>query len=370
MAASPAAAAAQAVQLPDQDVLLPAQGAGLLQISLHEGSGHFFVGFADLLLQKPRLVLAPIVRAEADGGAGLIDHVDGLVGQIAVVDIAHGQIHCHLQRLLLHLDPVMLLIDVDDPLQDPDRLLRCGLLDLDRLEPALQGGVLLHIFAVLGDGRRSDQLDLAAGQGGLEDVGGIQRPLRAAGPDQGVQLIDKENDILVRRHLFDDALDPLLELAAVLGARDHAGQVQGQQALAADGGRDLAGGDPASQALYDSRLAHAGLSDEDGIVLGPPAQDLDDAADLLFAPDHGVELSVVGHLGQVPAELVQDPPVLRARGALLQVVPVGGGILSQRRQQFEIDLGDIGAHGLHDLGRHILLFQNDGQEDMLRPCQI
>ncbi len=50
--------------------------------------------------------------------------------------------------------------------------------------------------------------------------------------------------------------------------------------------------DAVGQALDDGRLADAGLADEDGVVLGAPAEDLDDAADLLVAADDRVELAL------------------------------------------------------------------------------
>ena len=68
----------------------------------------------------------------------------------------------------------------------------------------------------------------------------------------------------------------------------------------------------------DRRLAHAGLADEDGIVLPPPREDLHDAADLRIAADDGVELSGAGlgrEVDAVPLEgailpfrvLIRDP---------------------------------------------------------------
>ena len=52
--------------------------------------------------------------------------------------------------------------------------------------------------------------------------------------------------------------------------------------------------DPLGEALDDRGLADAGLADQDGVVLGAAGEDLDDAADLVVAPDHRVELAVLG----------------------------------------------------------------------------
>ena len=52
--------------------------------------------------------------------------------------------------------------------------------------------------------------------------------------------------------------------------------------------------DALREALRDGGLADARLADERGVVLGPPRQDLDDALDLLLAPDDRVELAGPG----------------------------------------------------------------------------
>jgi hypothetical protein len=48
--------------------------------------------------------------------------------------------------------------------------------------------------------------------------------------------------------------------------------------------------DALGQALDDGGLADAGLADEDGVVLGAPAEHLDDAADLASRPMTGSSL--------------------------------------------------------------------------------
>ena len=120
--------------------------------------------------------------------------------------------------------------------------------------------------------------------------------------------------------LLQDGLEPLLELAAVLGAGHHGREVQGDQGLAAQAFRDVAGHDALGQAFDDGRLAHAGLADDDGVVLGAAAQHLDDAPDLGVAADHRVQLARARHRGEVRAELLQGlEGVFRVRAGDLAV---------------------------------------------------
>ena len=153
------------------------------------------------------------------------------------------------------------------PMQDVDGLLERRLLDHDRLEAALEGGVALDVLAVLVERRRADALELAARQRRLEDVGGVDGALGGAGADERVQLVDEEDRVVGVAQLLDDLLEPLLELAAVLRAGDERADVEGQDALVQQRLRDVAGDDPVGQALGDGRLADARLADEGRVVL-------------------------------------------------------------------------------------------------------
>ncbi|CAD6263929.1 unnamed protein product [Miscanthus lutarioriparius] len=61
----------------------------------------------------------------------------------------------------------------------------------------------------------------------------------------------------------------------------------------------VAADDAIREALHDGRLAHAGLADEDGVLLAAARQDAHHAADLLVAADDGVQLP--GLLDEVTA---------------------------------------------------------------------
>ena len=63
--------------------------------------------------------------------------------------------------------------------------------------------------------------------------------------------------------------------------------------------------DALREPLDDRGLADAGLADQHRVVLRAAREDLDHAADLLVASDHRVELSLLGRLGQVAAELLE-----------------------------------------------------------------
>ena len=68
----------------------------------------------------------------------------------------------------------------------------------------------------------------------------------------------------------------------------------------------LAVGDALRKAFDDGGLAYAGLADQNRIVLGTAAEDLDDALQFSVAADQRIKLPVHGGLSQVAAELGQQ----------------------------------------------------------------
>ena len=145
--------------------------------------------------------------------------------------------------------------------------------DVHGLEAALQGGVLLDVLAVLVEGGGPDEAQLAARQHGLDHVAGVHGALGRAGPHDGVELVDEGDDLALGvGDLLQHRLQPLLELAAVLGAGHHGREVEGHHALVAQALGHVALDDALGQPLDDGGLAHAGLADEHGVVLGAPRQ--------------------------------------------------------------------------------------------------
>ena len=119
-----------------------------------------------------------------------------------------------------------------------------------------------------------------------------------------------------RMDLGQHGLEPLLELAAELGAGDHGAEIERQQLLVAQGFRHVAVDDALRQPFDDRGLADAGLADQDRVVLGAARQHLDRAADLLVAADDGVELAFARHRGQVARIFLQRFIAVLGGGAL------------------------------------------------------
>ena len=236
----------------------------------------------------------------------LVDQVDRLVGKEAVGDVARRQLGRGHQRRVLDLDLVVDLVPLFEAAEDRDRVFDRRLADEDRLEPPLECRVLLDVLAELVEGGGADAAQLAASQGRLEQVGRVHRPLGLAGADDQVQLVDEQDDPpLGLGDLLQDGLEPVLELAPELGSGDQGAHVQRDQLAVLQALGNVARDDALGQALDDGGLAHAGLADQDRVVLGAPAENLDHAADLRVAADYRVHLAPAGQLDEVAAVAFQ-----------------------------------------------------------------
>ena len=214
----------------DQLLLLVAQPRGGLEVLAVDRG----------LLALPNLGDLVVVLAQVGGcghpadpqpGAGLVDQVDRLVGQEPVGDVAVGQRRRRDQRLVGDGHPVVRLVAVAQSLEHLDRVRDRRLRDLDRLEAALQGGVLLEVLAVLVERGGADRLQLAPRQHRLEDAGRVDRALGRAGADEGVDLVDEQHDVAAGADLLEHLLEALLEVTAIAAAGHQRTEVEGVDLL-------------------------------------------------------------------------------------------------------------------------------------------
>ena len=335
------------------------------------------------LLVAPRgldLVLELLVargrahRADAHARGGLVDQVDGLVGQVAVLDVAARELRRGDQRLVRDADAVVGLVAIAQAAQDLHGVVDRRLLDADLLEAPLERGVALEVLAVLVQRRRADRLQLAARQRRLEDRGRVDRALGRTRADEVVQLVDEEDDVAPLGDLLHDLLEPLLELAAVLRAGDQGGQVERVDLLVAQQLGHLVGADALGEALDDGGLADAGLADQHRVVLGAAREDLHHALDLVLAPDDRVELALGGQLRQVAPELVEQLRRLlglaggtgrrgltAAAAARARAAPGAG----EHADDLVADLLGVGVEVEQDARRDTLVLAHEAEQDVL-----
>ncbi len=270
----------------------------------------------DFVLADRLLLLR--LRQDALRGAGLVDDVDRLVGQVAVVDELGGQLGRRVIAPEAYLTPWCSSKRDFRPFRISIVCCDRRLDDVDLLEATRQRLVFLEDAAVLVEGGRADALQRAARQRGLQQVGRIERSARGrAGADQRVDFVDEEDRVRIVLQLLEHPLQPLLEVAAVLGAGQQRAHVERVDARLVEDLRHVALDDAPRQAFGDRGLADAGLADQQRVVLAPAAQHLDHALDLGLAPDQRIDLAVLGERVEVLRELLERRRLVLAFAFLL-----------------------------------------------------
>src|SRR5512138_157350 len=218
----------------------------------------------------------------------------------------------------------MLLEARTQSLQDVDRLGHRGLDDVDLLKAARQRVVLLEDAAVFGIRRRTDATQLAIRQRGLDQVRGIHHTAGgSARTDDGVDLVDEQDRTRRLLELGEHALQALLEIAAVLRTRDERTHIERIDGAVGQYVRHLVLDDHAREAFDESRLADAGFTDVERIVLAATAKNLDRALDLDTPTDQWVDAPFHRELVEIRRELLQR----RAAFALTVRLGTGRGFI-------------------------------------------
>src|SRR6185436_1859236 len=108
-------------------------------------------------------------------------------------------------------------------------------------------------------------------------------PFGRTSTHDGVQLVDEQNDVLGAADFVHDRLDALFKLPAVFGAGNHQSQVEGDDTFFAQQFGNVSFGNFLGQSFDNGRLANAGFAEQNGVVLGAAAENLDDAFDFVLA---------------------------------------------------------------------------------------
>ena len=194
---------------------------------------------------------------------------------------------------------------LDSP-EDGDGIHRIRFIDHHRLEPPLERFVLLEIFLVFLQGRCANDMQFPPGKRRLEDIGGVHGPFARAGPDQGMDLVDEQDDLpFSGNHFLNHAFQPFLEFSLEFGPGDQGPHIKGKDLFGLQVFRYIPVNDPVGESFGNGGLSHAGFPDEDRVILRSPGKDLQHPADLFVTTDDRIEFSGTGKIIQVPGVFIQ-----------------------------------------------------------------
>ena len=335
-----------------------AEGRAFFKVFASQGRFFFFIDVGQFLFQVLEFVRRRI-DLHADAGRRFVHDVDGLVRQVAVGNVSRRQFDRSLYSFVGDAGLVEGFVAVAQAEEDSHGVVFRRFADQDGLEAAGQGGIFFKVFLIFVDSRGADALQIAAGQGRFEDVGRIHGAFDGTSPNELMDFVDEEDDRVVLFNRVEDALDPFFKFTTVLGTGNDTGQIEGENALVQQAVGHIASDDALGQTFGDGRLADARGADEDRIVLGPAAEDLDDAADFLFPADDRVDFPLFGPFIKVAAELGQVAAILGRYG----IAAFDGRIVHKLAQA----LGDqvrVDVHIFQNLDGHAAPFFEDAGQHM------
>ena len=247
------------------------------------------------------------IKLHAQVCSSFIDKVDGLIRKLTAGDVAVGQRSCSHECIIADSHLMVSFITTLQTTQNRDSVLNARFSDENLLEAALQSGVLLNVFAVFVECCCADHADLATSEHRLEHVSSVHRAFCSACAHNSVNLINESDDVTIRLADFvENSLEAFLKLATVLAAGHHRAQVESDQALILQAGRNVTGDDTLGKAFHNGGLTNACFADENRVVLRAALENLHDAANFTVAADHWVELAFTCLLGQVGGVFFQS----------------------------------------------------------------
>src|ERR1700719_1663551 len=278
--------------------------ARLLELVVRDGVFHTMDDDLDPLLHFGQC-LRQRGLAQFHARPRFVNQVDGLVRQKTVGNIAIRMRYRKIDGLVCISDGVEFFVAFFYAEENLDGVNFVRRRNFYRLEAALERPVFFNRLAVFSGRGCADALNLAARQGWLQYVGGVQRAFRRSRAYKRVKFVNEDDGILRLHQLFHDGLEALFKLSAILGASDDQRKIKRQNAFVREEGRNLAVRDTLRQTFYDGGLAYSGLADQHRIILGAAAQNLNHALDFAVAADQWIELTIHGRLRQVAGELAQ-----------------------------------------------------------------
>ena len=247
---------------------------------------------------------------DACASASLIEDVNGLVWQEAVLDIAARKHNGSLDSSLGVVDVVVLLVAILKTMDNRNSVVVVWLADVDRLKTPLKCSVLLDMFTVLFCRSCTNDLDFSTRQRWFQDGRGIDGAFCGAGANDGVNLINEEDVILGFLQLSNNFLHAVLKLTAILGSCYQTCQVKRPDLLSAQNVRNVARSNELSQALNNGSLTNAGIAQDKWVVFLTAGKNLHDTLNLAVTTNDRVKLFICSKLSKVAAKLLQHGSVI------------------------------------------------------------
>ena len=177
---------------------------------------------------------------------------------------------------------------------------------IDGLEAPLKCRVLLNVRAILIKRSGANGAQLATTERRLEQLPGAWASRVGAGADDGVDLINEQNDPAVGgAHFANDCFESLFKLALKLCTGEQLSNIKSDDLDVLHLFGAIAVDNSLREPFHYCGLTNAGFANKHRVIFGAAAQHLHAAANFLIASDHRIQLAGAGALGQVDAVFLE-----------------------------------------------------------------
>mmetsp|Transcript_38335 Transcript_38335/g.78167 ORF Transcript_38335/g.78167 Transcript_38335/m.78167 type:complete len:228 (-) Transcript_38335:856-1539(-) len=197
---------------------------------------------------------------------------NSLIGKEPIRNITMTKLGGSQQRLITDPHPVVNLIARFQSTQDRHGILRTGLINHNLLEATLQRLILLDVLAILVESGGTNAAELASGQGRFEEIGRIHGSRGGTGTDDGVHLINKQDDLtLGLGNLLEYGFETLFEFTSHGGAGDECTEIETDEfAWGFHAIGNVTVNHSLRYAFGDGRLPNSRITNKHRIILSPP----------------------------------------------------------------------------------------------------
>ncbi len=203
------------------------------------------------------------------------------------------------------------LVLLGNPPQNRNGILGRRLVNVNGLKAARQRRVFLDVLLVLFERGSANNPYLTPREGRFEHVTRVKRAIGLASTNNGMQLINKENNTAFSRlDFFHHGLEALFKLTTKFGARYEQAEVERENLFLLDAFRYLPLDNGLGEPFGNRCLPYTRFANQDRVVLGTARENLDDALHFNIATNYGVEFVLLRQLGEVAGKFTECPVLL------------------------------------------------------------
>ncbi len=199
---------------------------------------------------------------------------------------------------------VMVFIPFLDVVENGQRFFSCGWFNKNLLETSFKRSIFFNRITVFVQRRCSNTLYRSSCQCRFHNIGRIHASRCTTGTNQGVYLINKNDDIWILLKFLQQCPDTFFKLSTIFCTGNNGSHIKTYQTFVKQHRRSLSPDYHLCQSFNNCAFTDTWFSNENRIILLSTPQDFDHTEHLLVSTDYRVKLVVQRCLSQIGREIV------------------------------------------------------------------